>query len=90
MRAAMRRPWHSCARTRHPFRALNPHILVKDSTVRRYLLARLKAFRAEYREAQRRWAAGDMSVVFPYGTLDLPHLPRLIARAPPDRCFLTP
>ena len=64
------RPFDSPA-SREPRRKLNPRIACKDTTLRIAAIERLKAFQDDYREAFRKWKAGNRSVVFPGGTYQL-------------------
>lgn len=49
-------------------RGLNPRIASRDKWKRVEVLQRLKRFLAEYREAWERFAEGERSVIFPFGT----------------------
>jgi len=64
------RPFDS-PRSREPRRKLNPRIACKDTGLRVAAIERLKAFLNDYREAFRKWKAGNRRVVFPYGTYQL-------------------
>ncbi|MFH2007045.1 MAG: transposase [bacterium] len=64
------KPFDSPA-SREPRRRLNPRIACKDTGLRIAAIERLKAFQNDYREAFRKWKAGNRRVVFPYGTYQL-------------------
>ena len=50
--------------------ARSPHIAAGrgETTARKAAIARLRKFRADYREAMDRWVGGDREVLFPSGT----------------------
>lgn len=58
---------HSAA----PRRGLSPRLATRDKWRRVELLARLKSFADDYREARERWIGGDRGVLFPVGTYKL-------------------
>lgn len=68
-RAAAVSPY-ACARSREPVGELDPHIAAgRGMTEARIAAIReLQQFRADHREAKRRWIAGERDVVFPAGT----------------------
>lgn len=55
-------------RTREPRRGLSPRIACRNKWLRVEALQRCKQFVEDYRDAWRRWCAGDGDVVFPAGT----------------------
>jgi REP element-mobilizing transposase RayT len=56
-------PW-----TGEPRRRMNPRVACQDKWKRIELVALLESFYLQYREALKRWRAGDHEVVFPFGT----------------------
>jgi putative transposase len=67
-----------------PRRQRDPHIASKDKRRRIERLRVLRVYRARYRDAWRRRAAGEKNVIFPAGTLLLArHHGVLCERAPP-------
>ena len=54
-----------------PRRRINPRVACRNKWARIEALQRLRSFIDAYRDAWRRWRAGDPDVLFPYGTYAL-------------------
>jgi hypothetical protein len=59
--------WWSSPTTLEPRRGLRPRVAARNKWLRIATLQRNKEWQAAYRDARRRWKAGE-DVAFPYGT----------------------
>ena len=60
--------WQHQAKTKHPFKTMNPFVACKDKERRIAALRELKEFQRRYRKALDELLEGNREVVFPYGT----------------------
>ena len=76
---------YRCAKSREELGRLRPHVAAGrgQTEARVAALARLVDFRRRYRDALRRWCAGDRSVVFPHGTSLMRILHGVTVESPP-------
>jgi REP element-mobilizing transposase RayT len=66
-RCVIEQAWWSSPTTLEPRRGLRPRVAARNKWLRIATLQRNKEWQAAYRDARRRWTAGE-DVAFPYGT----------------------
>lgn len=82
-RAVLRQSWRDNPSSHEPRRGQRPRIRARSAWVRMAALQRNKEWEAEYREARRRWLAGE-AVEFPYGTYWLRRFANVLVKPPPE------
>jgi hypothetical protein len=70
-KAILRQSPYACPKSFCPRRGLKPRVAARNRQLRREQLARNKSFRHRYRAAYERRRAGELEVLFPYGTYAL-------------------
>jgi hypothetical protein len=82
-RGVKRQSWRESPTSREPRRVLRPRVIARSKWLRIALLLRNKEWQAEYREARRRWLAGE-EYAFPYGTYWLRRFANVRVKPPPE------
>ncbi len=81
-RGIKRQTWRASPTSHEPRRELRPRVASRSKWFRIAALQRNKEWQAEYREARRRWKAGQ-DAAFPYGTYWLRRFANVQVKPPP-------
>jgi putative transposase len=81
-RGVRKQSWRSSPTSREPRRNLRPRVATRSTWKRIAALQRNKQWQIDYREARRRWKAGE-SYEFPYGTYWLQRFAHVRVKPPP-------
>lgn len=81
-RGVLRQSWRESPTSREPRRNPRPRVGARSKWLRIATLQRNKEWQAEYREARRRWCAGE-DCEFPYGTYWLQRFAKVRVKPPP-------
>ena len=82
-RAVLARSREDRATSLEEFASLDPNVIASDKALRIQMIEDLKTFRAEYRDALRRFQTGEDDVEFPPGTYWMRLHMKVRVRAPP-------
>lgn len=80
-RSILRRSWQDSPTSHEPRRNLKPRVAARNKWLRIARILGDKDWQVEYREARRRWKAGE-PYAFPYGTYWLQRFANVIVKAP--------
>lgn len=82
-RRVLLQSWRDSPTSHEPRRGLRPRVATRNMWIRIATLQRNKQWVAEYRDARRRWKAGEL-VEFPFGTYWLKRFANVRVKPPPE------